>query len=253
MIVELFGWMATPHGWAALLTLAAMEIVLGIDNVVFISVLTTRLPDELRKRARQIGLGMALVFRVALLFTLTWIIGLTEPVVTLFGQGISWRDVILIVGGLFLIVKATHEIHAEVEGKDEEAAPGTAVPNLFLGIVAQIAVVDLVFSLDSIITAIGMVDEIGVMIAAVMIAIAVMYWASEPVGAFIAEHPTTKVLALAFLILIGMALVADGTGFHVPKGYIYSALAFSALVEFVNVWAKKKRVKREAGAEAEAE
>lgn len=248
-MMDLFTWMTTPAGWAAFGALAAMEIVLGIDNVVFISVLTSRLPEDLAKRARQIGLLMAFVMRIALLFSITWIMSLKDPVLTLFGHSLSWRDIVLVVGGLFLIVKATHEIHAEVEGRDEEPGPAAntaAAGQAFMAIIAQIAVIDLVFSLDSIITAIGMAEDIGVMVAAVIVAIAVMYIAADPVGRFIAEHPTTKVLALSFLILIGMALFADGLGFHVPKGYIYSALLFSALVEFVNVTAMRRRKKKKA-------
>jgi predicted tellurium resistance membrane protein TerC len=247
MIEFLLGWMTSPAGWAAFATLAAMEVVLGIDNVVFISVVASRLPESQAKRARQIGLAMALVFRILLLFTLTWIMGLTQPVFTILGNEFSWRDIILIVGGLFLIAKATGEIHAEVEGKHEEGAEGgKPIPAAFGVIVGQIALIDLVFSLDSIITAIGMSTDVGVMIAAVVLAVAVMYFASEPVSRFIAAYPTTKMLALSFLILIGMTLVADGSGFHVPKGYVYSALLFSALVEFVNVTALRKRRKRRA-------
>jgi predicted tellurium resistance membrane protein TerC len=232
---------STPEAWAALLTLTAMEIVLGIDNVVFISVLVAKLPEAQAKRARQIGLGLALGFRIALLFVLSWLIGLKEPVFSLFGHGFSWRDIILIAGGGFLIVKATLELHNSIEG--EEHGHGGGVQKAFAIIIAQIIVIDLVFSVDSIITAIGMAEDIEVMIVAVIIAVAVMYVSSGPISDFVAKHPTTKVLALAFLLLIGMVLVADGFGFHVPKGYIYAAMAFSLAVEILNVMAKNKKAK----------
>jgi predicted tellurium resistance membrane protein TerC len=236
--------LADPNAWAALLTLSALEIVLGIDNVIFISVLVSRLPEEKATRARQIGLMLALLFRVILLFTLTWLMGLTQPVVTVFGMGISWRDVILIGGGLFLIAKATHEIHAEVEAQDEDDGAAASPRSAFLWVVAQLTLIDLVFSLDSIITAIGMAQDIEIMVAAIIIAIAVMYAASGPLARFVADYPTTKMLALAFLVLIGVALVADGFEFHIPRGYIYFAMAFAAGVEFVNVLAGRNRRKR---------
>jgi len=232
-----------PNAWLALATLAVLEIVLGIDNLVFISVLTSRLDPRRARRARQIGLSLAFVFRVIMLFGLTWLMGLTAPLVTIFGMGISWRDIILIGGGLFLIAKATHEIHAEVEARDEEPA-ATSAAKAFGSTVAQLVAVDLVFSLDSIITAIGMVEDIEVMIAAVVIAMIVMYAAAGPVSAFIADHPTTKMLALAFLVLIGMALVADGFEFHIPRGYIYFAMAFAGAVEVFNVLAGRNRRRR---------
>jgi predicted tellurium resistance membrane protein TerC len=232
-----------PQAWAALLTLSVLEIVLGIDNVIFISVLVSRCSPKEAKRARQIGLALALIFRLILLGGLTWLMGLTQPVVTLFGMGISWRDIILIGGGAFLIAKATHEIHAEVEAQDNE--PGaTPVHTSFFWVVMQLIVVDLVFSLDSIITAIGMAERIEIMVAAVVIAMIVMYAASGPVSEFIVRHPTTKMLALSFLVLIGVALVADGFEFHIPRGYIYSAMAFAAAVEVINVWAGRNRRKR---------
>jgi predicted tellurium resistance membrane protein TerC len=232
-----------PHAWAALVTLTVLEIVLGIDNLVFISVLTSRLDENKARRARQIGLSLAFIFRVVMLFGLTWLMGLTAPLFTVFGMGISWRDIILVGGGLFLIAKATHEIHAEVEASESEVEVSSTA-QAFAGIVAQLVVVDLVFSLDSIITAIGMVEDIEVMIAAVLIAMIVMYAAAGPVGAFIAEHPTTKMLALAFLVLIGVALVADGFEFHIPRGYIYFAMAFAGAVEAFNVLAKRNRRRR---------
>jgi predicted tellurium resistance membrane protein TerC len=232
-----------PQAWAALVTLTVLEIVLGIDNVIFISVLVSRLPEENAKRARQIGLSLALIFRIILLGALTWLMKLTQPLVTLFGMGISWRDIILIGGGFFLIAKATHEIHAEVEAQDVEDG---AVPahSPFLWVIVQLILIDLVFSLDSIITAIGMAKDIEIMIAAVVIAIIVMYAASGPVSHFIADNPTTKMLALAFLVLIGVALIADGFEFHIPRGYIYASMAFAALVEMFNVLARRKRKKR---------
>ncbi len=229
-----------PNAWLALLTLTALEVVLGIDNLVFISVLVARLPEAKAKRARQIGLALAFIFRIALLATLTWIMGLKSPVLDVLGVEISWRDVILIGGGLFLIAKATHEIHSEVEGEYHES--GAASPaSAFSLVVAQLIVIDLVFSLNSIITAIGMVEHIEIMIAAVLFAIIVMYVASGPVSDFISKHPTTKMLALAFLVLIGMALVADGFDFHIPRGYIYFAMAFSGAVEMFNVLALRNR------------
>ena len=232
-----------PNAWLALATLTVLEIVLGIDNLVFISVLTSRLDAHRARRARQIGLSLAFVFRVMMLFGLTWLMSLTAPLFTVFKMSISWRDIILIGGGLFLIAKATHEIHAEVEADDQEPAT-TSAGKAFGWIVAQLVVIDLVFSLDSIITAIGMVEDIEVMIAAVVIAMIVMYAAAGPVGAFIAEHPTTKMLALAFLVLIGMALVADGFEFHIPRGYIYFAMAFAGAVEVFNVLAGRNRRRR---------
>jgi predicted tellurium resistance membrane protein TerC len=232
-----------PHAWLALLALSAMEIVLGIDNLVFISILTSRCDPKDAKRVRQIGLSLAFIFRIAMLATLTWLIGLTAPLFTVFGMGISWRDIILIGGGAFLIAKATREIHHEVEDRDSETAKPLASSS-FSMVVAQLVLIDLVFSLDSIITAIGMVDYIEVMVGAVSIAMIIMYVAAGPVGAFIAEHPTTKMLALAFLLLIGVALVADGFAFHIPRGYIYFAMAFAGAVEAFNVVAQHNRRRR---------
>jgi predicted tellurium resistance membrane protein TerC len=229
-----------PHAWAALVTLTVLEVVLGIDNVVFISILVSRCGPEQAKRARQIGLSLAFLFRIIMLFGLTWLMKLTEPVIALFGMEISWRDIILIGGGLFLIAKATHEIHGEVEARDSDE-PEAIVPQAFWLIILQLIAVDLIFSLDSIITAIGMAQDIEIMIAAVCIAMIVMYAASGPVSTFIAEHPTTKMLALAFLVLIGMALVADGFEMHIPRGYIYFAMAFAGAVEVVNVIAGRNR------------
>ncbi len=233
---------ASPESWAALLTLTALEIVLGIDNVIFLSVIVSRIPEWQAKRARQIGLALALLFRILLLSLLVWLIGLTRPVITVRDIGFSLRDIILIGGGLFLIAKATHEIHAEVEARDE-AGNMTPRPGAFFWVVIQIIVIDLVFSLDSIITAIGMAQDLEIMIAAVIIAIIIMYVSAGPVTRFVSEHPTTKMLALAFLVLIGVALVADGFKFHIPRGYIYFAIAFSAAVELFNVMARRNRKK----------
>ncbi|WKA25465.1 TerC family protein [Bradyrhizobium roseum] len=236
--------LTSPEAWAALLTLTALEIVLGIDNVIFISVIVSRIPPEQAKRARQIGLLLALVFRIVLLSMLVWLIGLTEPVITVKNVALSWRDIILIGGGAFLIAKATHEIHGEVEAREAGTDSGTgAGSKAFFWVIVQIIIVDLVFSLDSIITAIGMAQEIEIMVAAVVIACIVMYVSSGPVAAFVADHPTTKMLALAFLVLIGMALVADGFQFHIPRAYIYFAMLFAAAVELFNVLAGRNRRK----------
>jgi predicted tellurium resistance membrane protein TerC len=234
--------LTSPEAWAALLTLTVLEIVLGIDNVIFLSVVVSRIPPAQAKRARQIGLALALLFRVLLLSLLVWLTGLTQDVLTLRGMDFSWRDIILMGGGLFLIAKATHEIHAEVEAR-EEARDDAAEGRAFFWVILQIIVIDMVFSLDSIITAIGMAQDLEIMIAAVVIACLVMYVSSGPVARFVAEHPTTKMLALAFLVLIGVALVADGFKFHIPRGYIYFAILFSAAVEFFNMLARRNRKK----------
>jgi predicted tellurium resistance membrane protein TerC len=235
--------LTSPEAWAALLTLTALEIVLGIDNVIFLSVIVSRIPPVQAKRARQIGLALALVFRLLLLTILVWLIGLTEDVITVRGIGFSWRDIILIAGGMFLIGKATHEIHGEVEAReaDDDTAPK---PGAFFWVIVQIIIIDMVFSLDSIITAIGMAQDLEIMVAAVVIACVIMYVSSGPVAKFVADHPTTKMLALAFLVLIGVALVADGFKFHIPRGYIYFAIVFSAAVELFNVLAKTNRRRR---------
>jgi predicted tellurium resistance membrane protein TerC len=230
-----------PNAWLALATLTVLEIVLGIDNLVFISLLTSRCEPKDARRVRQIGLSLAFLFRIMMLFGLTWLMGLTSPLFSLFGIGISWRDIILIGGGAFLIAKSTHEIHREIEGHNKQAPGETRRRASFSLIITQLVLIDLVFSLDSIITAIGMAEHIEVMIAAVVIAMIVMYLAANPVGAFIAEHPTTKMLALAFLLLIGVALIADGFDFHIPRGYIYFAMAFAGAVELFNVAAYRKK------------
>lgn len=239
-MLELF---LSPTAWASLATLTLLEIVLGIDNIVFISVLVSRLPAQTAKRARQIGLALALVFRILLLVVIAWIIGLTAPVAELFGHAISWRDLILIAGGAFLIYKSTVEIHHAIEEPQGEEMAKKA-PNAFGSVIVQIVLLDMVFSIDSIVTAIGMAQHLEIMIAAVVIAMAVMYFASSSIAGFISRHPTTKMLALAFLLLIGVTLVADGLGVHVPKGYIYSAMAFAVLVESFNIYAQARRKQR---------
>jgi predicted tellurium resistance membrane protein TerC len=237
-----------PQAWAALVTLTAMEIILGIDNIVFISVLVAKLPRDEARRARTIGLLLALVFRIIMLLGLTWLIGLTEPVFSVFAKDFSWRDLILAAGGLFLLYKATHEIHAEFEHDAE--GPPDLTGKAFTAVILQVALIDIVFSVDSIITAIGMAQHVPVMITAVVLAMIVMWASSGPVGGFIQRHPTTKMLALAFLMLIGVSLVADAVGMHIPRGYIYFAMAFAALVETVNVLAKRRRARLKQGGAA---
>jgi predicted tellurium resistance membrane protein TerC len=233
-----------PNAWAALVTLTALEIVLGIDNVVFVSLLAANLTPAASRRARQIGLLLALVFRIAMLFGLTILGRLRTPLVVVAGNEISWRDIILIGGGLFLIAKATFEIHGEIDPDAPEETAAARVRSSIMLVILEIAVVDLVFSIDSIVTAIGMAQQIEVMIAAVIIAVAVMYAASEPVAAFIVRHPTTKMLALSFLILIGVALIADGFDVHIPRGYVYFAMAFAGAVEAFNILARQRRMRR---------
>jgi predicted tellurium resistance membrane protein TerC len=233
--------LTNPAAWASFVALSALEIVLGIDNVIFLSIVTERLGEAEARRARQLGLALALVFRVLLLLTISWMIGLTAPLLTVFGTGFSLRDLILLAGGLFLIVKATQEIHAEIAGDEEDEQRTTPVKVTFGNVVAQIVLIDAIFSIDSIITAVGMADHVEIMIAAVVVAIGVMYVAAEPVAKFIERHPTTKMLALNFLMVIGVALVADGFHFHVPRAYIYSAMAFAALTEFFNLMAVRRK------------
>jgi predicted tellurium resistance membrane protein TerC len=232
-------WITDPQAWIALLTLTVMEIVLGIDNVVFISVLTQRLPPEQRDRARTIGLGLAMGMRILLLLTISIIIGLTEPLFTILDHPVSVRDVILIVGGLFLIWKATTEIHQSLEG--EEGHEMSVKVATMQGVLIQIVLLDIVFSLDSVLTAVGMADDIAIMVAAVVIAVGVMLFASGPISKFVHNHPTVKMLALSFLLLIGVTLIADGLGFHVPKGYVYAAMGFSVFVEILNLTARRRR------------
>jgi predicted tellurium resistance membrane protein TerC len=233
-------FLSDPEIWIALLTLTALEIVLGIDNIVFISILSAKLPAAQQDRARIIGLGLALVMRVILLFSLSWVIGLTATLFEVLGQEISGRDLILLGGGLFLIGKATFEVHEKLEG-DEGHDPAVGGTASFGAILVQIVLLDAVFSLDSVITAVGMVDEIGIMIAAVIIAIGVMMLSSKAISDFVNRHPTVKMLALSFLLLIGMALVAEGLDFHIPKGYIYFAMGFSIFVELLNLRMRRNR------------
>ena len=235
-------WLSDPQSWIALLTLTVLEIVLGVDNIVFISILAAKLPDEQRVKARTVGLALALFGRVGLLLGLSWVIGLTRPLLTIPWVELSGRDIILIAGGLFLLAKATHEIHASMEGDGHER---TAKSASFGAVIAQILVLDLVFSLDSVITAVGMVSEIGVMITAVVLAILFMLVSAGAVSAFIHRHPTVKMLALSFLLLVGVALIADGFDVHMPRGYVYFAMAFSVFVEVLNL--RSSRRKRAAG------
>jgi predicted tellurium resistance membrane protein TerC len=235
-------WITQPEGWIALITLTALEIVLGIDNIIFISVITSRLPKGQQARARTIGLGLALGMRTLLLLTLSWVIGLTAPFFNILGQDISGRDLILILGGLFLLAKATTEIHEGLEGEEPSQREVVATSS-FQAALVQIVLLDAVFSLDSVITAVGMANEISIMIAAVAIAIGVMLVAAGPLARFVEEHPTIKMLALAFLLLIGMSLVADGLDLHIPKGYIYFAMGFSVFVEVLNLRARARRAR----------
>jgi predicted tellurium resistance membrane protein TerC len=236
-----------PNLWIAFAMLTALEIVLGIDNIIFISILVGRLPAEQRDKARRLGLGFAMVTRVLLLMSLSWVMGLTADLFSVFGHGLSGRDIVLLLGGLFLLYKASHEIFVEVEAQEQHGPDGAAMPSaaarkgLFWGVIGQIAVIDIVFSLDSVITAVGMVDQIGVMIAAVMAAVGVMMVAAKPIGDFVDRHPSVKVLALAFLVMVGMALTAEAFDAHVPKGYIYAAMAFSLAVEALNIRSRSKR------------
>lgn len=241
----MFQILSDPAVWASLATLTIMEIILGIDNVVFISVLVSKLPEEQAERARKIGLALALIFRIILLLVMAWIIGLSEPVFSAFGHDFSWRDIILIAGGGFLVYKSTSEMHHAIEEPHEEAMKDKAGA-VFQAVILQIVIIDAVFSVDSIITAIGMAEHVQVMITAVIIAMGVMYIASGTIAEFIAKHPTTKMLALAFLMLIGVNLVAEGLGFHIPRGYIYSAMVFAVLVETINVFASNRRKARRA-------
>lgn len=238
-----------PNIWIAFAMLTALEIVLGVDNIIFISILVGRLPAEMRDKARRLGLGFAMGSRLALLFSLSWVMGLKDDLFQLLGQGISGRDLVLLGGGLFLLYKASHEIFVEVEAREEDGPPQTdpatvkaAGARLFWGIIGQIAIIDIVFSLDSVITAVGMVDQIGVMVAAVVTSVGVMLFAAKPIGEFVDAHPSVKVLALAFLVMVGMALTAEAFEAHVPKGYIYAAMGFSLAVEALNIRARKKRL-----------
>lgn len=231
--------LADPQAWLSLVTLTVLEIVLGIDNLVFIAVLVGKLPPAQQPLARRLGIGVALGTRLLLLASIVWIAGLTHPAFTLFDHALSWRDLVLLLGGLFLIYKATHEIHGSLEG--EEGETSARVSAAFMAVVIQIGILDIVFSLDSVITAVGMAEHFEIMVAAVVIAMMVMLAAAGPVSGFVERHPTVKMLALSFLLLIGTALVADGMGFHIPKGYIYAAMGFSVMVEGLNLLARRKR------------
>ena len=233
-------WMTTAEGWVALLTLTVLEIVLGIDNIVFISILAGKLPGEMRARARKLGLTLAMFIRIALLLSITWVMRLTTPWFAVLGQDISGRDLILVVGGLFLLAKATHEIHDKLEGAEGGASARVAAS--FGAVIVQILLLDIVFSLDSVITAVGMAEDVAVMVIAVVVAVGVMLMSSAAIGEFVERHPTVKMLALSFLLLIGVALVAEGFDQHIPKGYIYFAMGFSVFVEMINL---RVRVKSE--------
>jgi len=237
-----------PNLWIAFAMLTALEIVLGVDNIIFISILVGRLPVHLRDQARRLGLGFAMLSRLLLLFSLSWVMGLTTELFSVAGNGISGRDLVLLLGGVFLLYKATHEIFIEVEAREADGPPQTDAAairasgrKLFWSVIGQIAVIDIVFSLDSVITAVGMVDQIGVMVAAVIVSVGVMLVAAKPIGEFVDRHPSVKVLALAFLVMVGMALTAEAFDVHVPKGYIYAAMAFSLLVEALNIRARGRR------------
>lgn len=237
----MFEWVFDPAIWASLLTLTLLEVILGIDNVIFLSIISGYLPKEKQAKARRLGLIMALGMRIGLLASIAWVIGLTEPIFSVFGHEVSWRDIILAAGGLFLIYKGTDEIHHEIEHDDEEREGTSKKVHTFAGVIIQIAILDMVFSLDSVITAVGMADHLPVMIAAVVIAIIIMMVAAEPTASFIERNPTIKMLALSFLLLVGMALIADSLHFHIPRGYLYFAIAFSIGVEILNMLVRKKR------------
>ncbi|GAA5511661.1 UPF0053 inner membrane protein YgdQ [Deinococcus carri] len=240
MIESLFGWVSQPEAWLAFGTLLLLEVVLGIDNVIFLSILAAKLPAEQQQRARTIGLLAAMLMRLALLFSITWIYRLQDDLFTLFGMGFSGRDLILILGGLFLLYKAVKEMHEQLEGPGahETNVVGQGTAN-FAATIAQIMLLDIVFSLDSVITAVGMADDIGVMVSAVVVTVGIMLVAARPIGEFVQAHPTIKMLALAFLLLIGVNLIADGFGFHIPKGYTYFAMGFAILVEVLNMRARR--------------
>ncbi len=231
-------WIANPEAWIALLTLTALEIVLGIDNIIFISILVSRLPREKRDKARVLGLALAMITRIMLLLSITWVMRLTTPFFSVLGREISGRDLILIIGGLFLLWKSTMEIHDSMEGEEEAGTARVAAG--FMAILAQIAVLDIIFSLDSVITAVGLANDVMVMVLAIMAAVVVMMFSSRSISEFVDRHPTIKVLALSFLVVIGVTLITEGFGLHIPKGYIYFAMAFSVTVEMLNIRMRKK-------------
>ena len=239
----MFEWIASPEAWVALATLTALEIVLGIDNIIFLSILVARLPEKQRAIGRTLGLALAMLTRLALLFSLSWVMGLTQPFISPFGYDISGRDIILIGGGLFLLYKATIEIHQSVEGSGEEEMNLQKGSSKFLMVLIQIAILDIVFSLDSVITAVGLVSQVSIMAIAIVIAVGVMMFAAKSIGEFVDRHPTIKVLALSFLVIVGITLIMEGFNVHVPKGYIYFAMAFSLAVEMINIRMRKKSVK----------
>ncbi|MCX8070465.1 MAG: TerC family protein [Thermodesulfovibrionales bacterium] len=236
----MFEWIYSPEAWVGLLTLIALETVLGVDNIIFISILVGRLPAHQKDNARRIGLSLAMITRLLLLFTLSWIAGLTAPIFTVFGHEISGRDLVLIFGGLFLLAKSTHEIHSSLEYSSQSEDSKVATSS-FYAVITQIAIIDIVFSLDSVITAVGLVQHISIMVLAILISVAIMLVAAKPIGDFVDNHPTIKMLALAFLILIGATLVSEGFDVHVPKGYIYFAMAFSVSVELLNIKIRKAK------------
>ena len=235
----MFEWLMDPSAWMALATLTLLEIVLGIDNIIFISILVSKLPPAQRQRARVLGLAGAMVTRVLLLLSLAWVMRLTSPLFSMFDEAISGRDLILIIGGLFLLAKSTHEIHGSLEGGEEESSAKTGAAHGFIATLVQIAILDIVFSLDSVITAVGMASHVPVMVLAIMIAVGVMMFAAKAIGDFVDTHPTIKMLALSFLILVGVAMIAEGFDLHIPKGYIYFAMAFSLGVEMLNIRLRK--------------
>lgn len=236
-------WLTNPQIWMALITLTVLEIVLGIDNIIFISIVSSRLPKDEQPRARKVGLLLAMGTRVLLLLGLSWLVHLTDPLFTVAGHPFSGRDLILLFGGLFLIYKSTHEIHEKMEGDEAEAVAGETKAVTFGKVIMSIAILDIVFSLDSVITAVGMVDQVPVMIAAIVIAVSVMMLAAESISAFVEAHPSVKMLALSFLLLIGLSLVGEGLGHHIPKPYIYFSMAFSAMVEALNIRSNKSKKK----------
>lgn len=236
----MFEWLTDPEAWIALVTLTALEIVLGIDNIIFISILVGRLPEAQRNFARRMGLGLAMLTRLGLLFSISWVMSLTQPWFTVFSNSISGRDIVLIGGGLFLLAKATHEIHNSIEGVDDDESKVAATTSMGM-VLLQIAILDIVFSLDSVITAVGLVEHVSLMAIAIVLAVLVMLMAAKSIGEFVDSHPTIKILALAFLILVGVTLIVEGFDVHVPKGYIYFAMAFSVSVEFLNLRMRKKR------------
>ncbi len=237
----MFEWIANPEAWVALETLLALEIVLGTDNIIFISILVGRLPEKQRAKARQIGLSLAMGTRLLLLFSLAWVMGLVEPLFIAFGNEISGRDIILVIGGLFLLAKSTHEIHGSFE--IQEASKAQLVASGFISILIQIAILDVVFSLDSVITAVGLVDHLSIMVIAIIASVGVMLLAAKPIGDFVDANPTIKMLALSFLMLIGFTLIAEGFDVHIPKGYVYFAMAFSFVVEMLNIKIRNRRAK----------